>query len=173
MGLLHGGGFGATPPPVARNIMFSIDEGPRGCSPRPSRGVTATGCDMFLGGTMGLAMGCDSRFRVGFEDGVHLPNGKVAHTNTELVEAIVKIVEIFGRRPATVEEARRSFQLKAQAAWRLSLPEGTDPVTLSLQEFVIGPNLAPGPPFRSRSRLCRAGASFLARPLPRPGTYSP
>jgi 3-keto-5-aminohexanoate cleavage enzyme len=107
--LIHGGGFGATPP-VARNIIFSIDEGQR-LFPQAIWGVTATGRDMFWVGTMGLAMGCDV-VRVGFEDGIHLANGKVAHTNADMVREIVKIAEIFGRRPATVDEARADFQLK-------------------------------------------------------------
>lgn len=67
---------------------------------------------LFWVGTMGLSMGCDL-VRVGFEDGIHLANGKVARSNDEMVKEIVKIAEIFGRRPATVEEARESFQLKA------------------------------------------------------------
>jgi len=111
--LLHGGGFGATPP-VARNIIFSIDEGLR-LFPKAVWGVTATGRDMFWVGTMGLAMGCDL-VRVGFEDGIHRANGQVARSNAELVEGIVEIATIFGRRPATVDEARQSFQLKAMAA---------------------------------------------------------
>ena len=111
--LLHGGGFGATPP-VARNIIFSIDEGLR-LFPKAVWGVTATGRDMFWVGTMGLAMGCDL-VRVGFEDGIHRANGQVARSNAELVEGIVEIANIFGRRPATVDEARQSFQLKAMAA---------------------------------------------------------
>jgi 3-keto-5-aminohexanoate cleavage enzyme len=111
--LLHGGGFGATPP-VARNIIFSIDEGLR-LFPKAIWGVTATGRDMFWVGTMGLAMGCDL-VRIGFEDGVHLANGAVARSNDELVKEIVKIAGIFGRRPATVDEARAAFQLRAQAS---------------------------------------------------------
>ena len=111
--LLHGGGFGATPP-VARNLVFSIDEGQR-LFPQAVWGMTATGRDMFWAGTMGLAMGCDV-VRVGFEDGIHLPNGKPAQHNADMVAEIVKIAGIYGRRPATVDEARETFQLKPQAA---------------------------------------------------------
>ncbi len=75
MWLLHGGGFGATPP-IARNVLFAIDEGLR-LFPRAIWGVTATGRDMFGIVTLGLAMGCDL-VRVGFEDGIHLPDGSVA-----------------------------------------------------------------------------------------------
>jgi len=104
--LLHGGGFGATPP-VARNVIFNIDEGLR-LFPEAIVGVTATGRDMFRIVTLGLAMGCDL-VRVGFEDSVHLPNGTVARDNTEMVRAAVEIAAIYGLQPATVPEARDRF----------------------------------------------------------------
>ena len=106
--LLHGGGFGATPP-VARNILFNIDEGLR-MFPRAIWGVTATGRDMFRVVTLGLAMGCDL-VRVGFEDVVHLPDGSVGRDNSEMVKAAVDIAKIYGARPATVEEARARFRI--------------------------------------------------------------
>ena len=104
--LLHGGGFGATPP-VARNVIFNIDEGLR-MFPRAIWGVTATGRDMFRIVTLGLAMGCDL-VRVGFEDGVHLPDGMVARDNAEMVRAAADIAAIYGIEPATVEQARARF----------------------------------------------------------------
>jgi 3-keto-5-aminohexanoate cleavage enzyme len=104
--LLHGGGFGATPP-VARNVIFNIDEGLR-MFPQAIWGVTATGRDMFRIATIGLAMGCDL-VRVGFEDGIHLPDGSVAHDNSEMVSAAVEIASIYGLRPASVDEARARF----------------------------------------------------------------
>jgi 3-keto-5-aminohexanoate cleavage enzyme len=104
--LLHGGGFGATPP-VARNVIFNIDEGLR-MFPRAIWGVTATGRDMFRMVTLGLAMGCDL-VRVGFEDGVHLPDGTVARDNAEMVRAATAIAAIYGLEPATVEQARVRF----------------------------------------------------------------
>jgi 3-keto-5-aminohexanoate cleavage enzyme len=106
MWLLHGGGFGATPP-VARNVIFNIDEGLR-LFPEAIVGVTATGRDMFRIVTLGLAMGCDL-VRVGFEDSVHLPNGTVARDNAEMVRAAVEIAAIYGLQPATVPEARDRF----------------------------------------------------------------
>lgn len=110
MWLLHGGGFGATPP-FARNIIFSIDEGQR-LFPKAIVGVTATGRDLFKIVTLGLSMGCDL-VRVGFEDSIHLPDGTVAKDNSEMVEAAVNIAAIYGAKPATVEEARARFGLKA------------------------------------------------------------
>jgi len=104
--LLHGGGFGATPP-VARNVIFNIDEGLR-MFPRAIWGVTATGRDMFRIVTLGLAMGCDL-VRVGFEDGVHLPDGSVARDNAEMVRTAAGIAAIYGLEPASVDQARARF----------------------------------------------------------------
>lgn len=104
--LLHGGGFGATPP-VARNVIFNIDEGLR-MFPQAIWGVTATGRDMFRIATIGLAMGCDL-VRVGFEDGIHLPDGTVARDNAEMVQAAARIAAIYGLQPASVEDARARF----------------------------------------------------------------
>ena len=104
--LLHGGGFGATPP-VARNVIFNIDEGLR-MFPQAIWGVTATGRDMFRIATLGLAMGCDL-VRVGFEDGLNLPDGSVARDNAEMVRAAVGIAAIYGLKPASVAEARARF----------------------------------------------------------------
>lgn len=106
MWLLHGGGFGATPA-VARNVIFSIDEGQR-MFPKAIVGVTATGRDMFKFVTLGIAMGCDL-VRVGFEDGIHLPDGTVARDNAEMVKAAAEIATFYGAKPATVEEARTRF----------------------------------------------------------------
>ena len=110
MWLLHGGGFGATPP-VARNLIFSIDEGQR-MFPRAIWGVTGTGRDMFRMVTLGLSMGCDL-VRVGFEDGIHLPDGSVGRHNSDMVEAAAKIAKFYGLTPATVTEARARFGLAA------------------------------------------------------------
>ncbi|MEO6387344.1 MAG: 3-keto-5-aminohexanoate cleavage protein [Croceibacterium sp.] len=104
--LLHGGGFGATPP-IARNVIFNIDEGLR-MFPQAIWGVTATGRDMFRIATLGLAMSCDL-VRVGFEDGIHLPDGTVARDNAEMVRAAAGIAAIYGMQPASVGEARARF----------------------------------------------------------------
>jgi 3-keto-5-aminohexanoate cleavage enzyme len=106
MWLLHGGGFGATPA-IARNVLFNIDEGLR-LFPEAIVGVTATGRDMFRIVTLGLAMGCDL-VRVGFEDSVHLPDGRVARDNTEMVSAARDIAALYGLKPASVDEARARF----------------------------------------------------------------
>jgi len=106
--LLHGGGFGATPP-GARNVLFNIDEGQR-LFPRAIWGVTATGRDMFRIVTLGLSLGCDL-VRVGFEDGIHLPDGSVARDNAQMVHAAVQIAALYGMQPASVAEARARFRI--------------------------------------------------------------
>lgn len=106
--LLHGGGFGATPP-IARNVLFNIDEGLR-LFPAALWGVTATGRDMFKIVTLGLSLGCDL-VRVGFEDALQLPDGTVAGDNSDMVRAAVTIAAIYGLQPATVEEARARFRI--------------------------------------------------------------
>jgi 3-keto-5-aminohexanoate cleavage enzyme len=104
--LLHGGGYGAVPA-IARNLLFNIDEGLR-YFPQAIVGVTSTGREMFKMVTLGLSMGCDL-VRVGFEDGIHLPDGSVATHNHDMVEAAATIGRLFGMEPATVEEARTRF----------------------------------------------------------------
>lgn len=104
--LLHGGGFGATPP-IARNVLFNIDEGQR-MFPRALWGVTATGRDMFKIVTLGLSLGCDV-VRVGFEDSIHMPDGSVARDNSDMVRAARDLAAIFGMKPASVDEARARF----------------------------------------------------------------
>jgi 3-keto-5-aminohexanoate cleavage enzyme len=106
--LLHGGGFGSTPP-IARNVLFSIDEGLR-LFPKAIWGVTATGRDMFRIVTLGLSLNCDL-VRVGFEDGIHLPDGSVARDNSDMVRTAAQIAAIYGMKPATVEEARARFRI--------------------------------------------------------------
>lgn len=104
--LLHGGGYGAVPA-IARNLLFNIEEGLR-YFPQAICGVTSTGRDMFPMITLGLSMGCDL-VRVGFEDGIHLPDGRVATHNHEMVRKAVEIGALFGMVPASVEEARARF----------------------------------------------------------------
>jgi 3-keto-5-aminohexanoate cleavage enzyme len=106
--LLHGGGFGATPP-LARNVLFNIDEGLR-LFPAAIWGATATGRDMFRIVTLGLSLGCDL-VRVGFEDSLQLPDGRIARDNSDMVRAAVDIAAIYGLQPASVAEARSRFRI--------------------------------------------------------------
>jgi 3-keto-5-aminohexanoate cleavage enzyme len=51
--------------------------------------------------------------RCGLEDNLYLPSGEMAKSNGDLVETAVRMVRDVGRRPATVEEARKILSLGA------------------------------------------------------------
>lgn len=111
--LLHGGGFGGTPP-VARMIVQSIDEG-RILFPNARVGVVGTGPDQFRIAALGLACDCDT-VRVGLEDSSQLPDGSAAPDNHTMVAAMRDIAAIFGRPPATPAQAREILGLTRRVA---------------------------------------------------------
>ena len=49
--------------------------------------------------------------RAGLEDNFYLPNGDMARSNGDLIERAARIVRDVGRRPATVEEAKKILSL--------------------------------------------------------------
>jgi uncharacterized protein (DUF849 family) len=49
--------------------------------------------------------------RAGLEDNLYLPNGEMAQSNGQLIEVAARIVRDIGRRPATVEEAKKILSL--------------------------------------------------------------
>ncbi|HWU61737.1 MAG TPA: 3-keto-5-aminohexanoate cleavage protein [Ensifer sp.] len=104
--MLHGAGIGHTPP-TARALVYSVDEQKR-LFPNAKWGVLGAGKAQFRYAAMGLAMGCDA-IRVGFEDNIYLPNGKVASRNHELVAAARELVRSVGRELASPREAREIF----------------------------------------------------------------
>lgn len=71
--------------------------------------VCAVGLNEFPMATAAIIMG--GNVRVGFEDNVYLSKGKLAKSNTELVEKIVRIARELDREIATPEEARRILHL--------------------------------------------------------------
>ena len=54
--------------------------------------------------------------RVGVEDNFYLPDGTMARSNGDLIAKARQMTEDVGRRPATVEEARRMLTLPQPAA---------------------------------------------------------
>ena len=54
----------------------------------------------------GLAAAMGGNFRVGLEDNFYLPNGEMAKSNGELVEAGATLARSIGRELASIEEAR-------------------------------------------------------------------
>ncbi len=55
---------------------------------------------------LGAALALDGHIRVGFEDGVTMPNGEAADTNASLVDAAATLCAAVGRTPASVDDAR-------------------------------------------------------------------
>jgi len=106
--LLHGAGFGSVPP-VARYVAFSINEG-QTLFPDALWGTVGAGRDAFWINTLGIAMGAHTS-RVGFEDGLWRANGELAKFNADQVDDMVRIAALYGREPATPEEARRIFEI--------------------------------------------------------------
>ena len=56
--------------------------------------------------------------RVGLEDNLYLPDGRMASSNGELIAKAREMAEDVGRRPATVEEARALLGCTSQALAR-------------------------------------------------------
>ena len=52
--------------------------------------------------------------RVGLEDNLYLPDGRMASSNGELIAKAREMVQDVGRRPATVEEARAMLAIPAR-----------------------------------------------------------
>ena len=57
-----------------------------------------------------LAMG--GNIRIGLEDNFYLPDGEMAESNAELVEAAAEMTRSVGREPATPDEAREIMELE-------------------------------------------------------------
>lgn len=58
-----------------------------------------------------IAAAMGGNFRVGLEDNFYLPNGEMAKSNGELVEAGVKLAELIGREIASIEETRSMLNI--------------------------------------------------------------
>ncbi len=60
---------------------------------------------------MAVALTLGGHVRVGLEDNFYLPEGRMATSNGELVEAAVRLARMLGREPATIAEARKRLNL--------------------------------------------------------------
>jgi 3-keto-5-aminohexanoate cleavage enzyme len=62
---------------------------------------------------LAAALVLGGNIRAGLEDNLYLPNGTMAKSNGELIEVAARMTRDVGRRPATVEEARKILELDA------------------------------------------------------------
>lgn len=58
-----------------------------------------------------VALSVGGNFRVGLEDNFYLPNGEMAKSNGELVDAAVNLTRMLGQEPATIQETRAMLRL--------------------------------------------------------------
>jgi uncharacterized protein (DUF849 family) len=75
-----------------------------GEGPASHWGVIGISRDQWMLVAAALTLG--GSIRVGLEDNLYLPNGRMASSNGELIAMARQMTEEVGRRPATVEEAR-------------------------------------------------------------------
>ena len=96
-------------PPTARNLVAMVDN-----IPEPAHwGVIGISRDQWMLVSAALTLG--GSIRVGLEDNLYLPDGRMARSNGELIAKARQMTEDTGRRPATVEEARQLLAIGARA----------------------------------------------------------
>jgi uncharacterized protein (DUF849 family) len=105
------GGIGAS----AKNLTHLVDVADDLFGDAYSYSVIGAGRNEFPLGTQGVSMGGNAR--VGLEDNLYLERGRLAESNAELVEKMVRLTrEVTGREIATPAETREFLGLKGQAA---------------------------------------------------------
>jgi 3-keto-5-aminohexanoate cleavage enzyme len=98
-------------PPTARNLAAMVENIPASePGERPSHwGVIGVSRDQWM--LVGAALSLGGSVRVGLEDNLYLPGGRMATSNGELIAKARQMTEDAGRRPATVEEARAALNV--------------------------------------------------------------
>jgi 3-keto-5-aminohexanoate cleavage enzyme len=100
--------FGGFVPDLAQFTLLQAEA--KRLFPNVIRSAGAAGKMVFPLVTLGIALGFEC-VRVGFEDTIYMPDESTAKRNFELVEKVVEIAKLYGRRPATAAEARSILQL--------------------------------------------------------------
>jgi 3-keto-5-aminohexanoate cleavage enzyme len=103
-------------PPSARNLAAMVENIPDTASDGGTAshwGVIGISRDQWMLVAAALTLG--GSIRVGLEDNLYLPDGRMASSNGELIAKARQMVEDVGRRPATVEEARRMLAIPQRA----------------------------------------------------------
>jgi uncharacterized protein (DUF849 family) len=98
-------------PASARNLAAMADNMP---ASNHHWGVIGIGRDQWM--LVGAALTLGGSIRVGLEDNFYLPDGTMARSNGDLIAKARQLTVELGRRPATVDEARRLLGLRPRAA---------------------------------------------------------
>src|SRR4051794_2453351 len=103
-------------PPTARNLAAMVDNVPPAAPGEPAShwGVIGISRDQWMLVTAALTLG--GSIRVGLEDNLYLPDGRMATSNGELIAKARQLTEDVGRRPATVQEARDALNIPQRVA---------------------------------------------------------
>jgi uncharacterized protein (DUF849 family) len=104
-------------PASARNLAVMADNMPQVGGGAPTRnhwGVIGIGRDQWM--LVGAALTLGGSIRVGLEDNFYLPDGAMARSNGDLIAKARQLTEELGRRPATVEEARKLLGIAPRVA---------------------------------------------------------
>jgi 3-keto-5-aminohexanoate cleavage enzyme len=96
-------------PASARNLQAMADNLP----PDSHWGVIGISRQQWM--LVGAALTMGGSIRVGLEDNLYLPDGRMATSNGDLIAKARQMTEDAGRRPATVEEARKLIGVPARA----------------------------------------------------------
>jgi uncharacterized protein (DUF849 family) len=112
-------------PPTARNLAAMADNVPAGSH----WGVIGISRDQWMLVNAALTLG--GSIRVGLEDNFYLPDGGMARSNGDLIAKAREMVVNVGRRPATVDEARKLLALPAEVG-------GTIPTGAASQRDAAG-----------------------------------
>jgi 3-keto-5-aminohexanoate cleavage enzyme len=96
-------------PPTARNLAAMVENIPEGSH----WGVIGISRDQWMLVSAALTLG--GSIRVGLEDNLYLPDGRMAGSNGELIAKARQMTEDIGRRAATVEEARAMLHVPQRA----------------------------------------------------------
>jgi 3-keto-5-aminohexanoate cleavage enzyme len=96
-------------PASARNLQAMADNLP----PDSHWGVIGISRQQWM--LLAAALTIGGSVRVGLEDNLYLPDGRMATSNGDLIAKARQMTEDAGRRPATVEEARRLIGVPARA----------------------------------------------------------
>jgi uncharacterized protein (DUF849 family) len=103
-------------PPTARNLAAMVENIPANPPGEPAShwGVIGISRDQWMLVTAALTLG--GSIRVGLEDNLYLPDGRMAASNGELIAKARQLTEDVGRRAATVQEARTMLNIPQRVA---------------------------------------------------------
>jgi 3-keto-5-aminohexanoate cleavage enzyme len=94
-------------------MVENIPANPPG-EPASHWGVIGISRDQWMLVTAALTLG--GSIRVGLEDNLYLPDGRMASSNGELIAKARQLTEDVGRRAATVQEARTMLNIPQRVA---------------------------------------------------------